>query len=94
MQGLAEVNSIRIKPIYQRAVNLARKFSHLDWRWQPRKLNYQADSLTRRAMRQVRLDDKSFQAAIKVIDPHSKNHSRSGKFLSLLDLRVYLPMKA
>lgn len=52
MQGLAEVNSPRIKSLHKKARRLCQKMSGLHWQWVPRNENKVADQLTRHALRQ------------------------------------------
>lgn len=55
MSGTAGVNSPRVKTLYRKATRLSRRFSHLNWLWEPRKRNHAADELTRRAYKQIKL---------------------------------------
>jgi ribonuclease HI len=89
MQGLADVTSPLTLPLYRRAMRLARAFRLLKWEWTPRRLNHQADQLTRKAMRQVRRDDRSFWATIQAIELNDESITASRRFLPILDLRVY-----
>jgi ribonuclease HI len=89
MQGNAQVNSTRIRPLYERARRLADGFHKIRWNWRPRRHNKQADALTRRAMRQVRLDQKQYQEVIRRITRRKENQRPTKKLLSLMDLRVY-----
>jgi ribonuclease HI len=98
MNGDAECNSPRVRPVYQRARRLAQRLlgglaSHQDlqWSWAPRSFIKEADALTRRAMAQFRLDADGYQAAMRAIDPRYGDGKITGKFLNLLDLRVYHP---
>ena len=52
MLGLYAVRSPRIIPLYERAVELAKKFRKISFRWVPRELNEEADSLSKRAYRE------------------------------------------
>jgi ribonuclease HI len=90
MAGRAAVNAASIKPLYRRAKKLAECFDQLDWVWMPRRDNKQADLLSRRAMHQVHLDRSSYYAALQSLIPQIKSGRPSRKFLSLMDLRVYL----
>jgi len=54
------------------------------WAWTSRRFNRQADELTRRAMRQIRRDPNSCQAALQ-----SLGKSASTKAFQLIDLRIY-----
>ena len=86
MLGTAEVNAHSIKPLYYRARRLAGHFADLNWEWRPRRHNQEADSLTRRAMRQLRLDSPSYQAAVQAISP---GHAETRRLFPLIDLRIY-----
>lgn len=91
MRGSASVNAASMKPMYRRAQRLARNFRNLHWSWLPRSYNKAADSLTRQAMRQVRRDRKTYNAAIRAIGSGNRESLNSYKFLPLMDLRVYQP---
>jgi ribonuclease HI len=91
MLGKSSVNSPRIRPLYRRAMKLAIQFSQLRLRWMPRKHNREADQLTRRAMRQVAYDLKNYQAAVEAITPEKGTGRPKGRFLPLMDLRVFQP---
>jgi ribonuclease HI len=84
MEGTSNVVSNRIKPLYRRARRLSAFFRNLRWAWTPRRYNRQADELTRRAMRQIRRDPDSYQAALKCL-----GKPVSGKAFNLIDLRIY-----
>ncbi len=88
MKGIADVNASSIKPLYARAARIARKFQNLIWCWTPRKNNHQADQLTRRAMRQLRQDRNTYQAAVIALSPKNEE-TKSKRFMQLMDLRVY-----
>jgi ribonuclease HI len=92
MCGAASVNAPGMKPLHRRAKRLCRHFLYITWIWTPRQENKDADSLTRRAMRQVRADPIRLEEAVQALDPRSLNHARSNQFLPLLDLRLYLPV--
>jgi ribonuclease HI len=91
MVGKSGVNSPCIRPLYRRATKLADRFIKLRWKWTPRKLNREADQLTRRAMRQISYDLKNYQAAVEAIAPEKSNGRPKGRFLPLMDLRVFQP---
>lgn len=91
MRGLAGVNSDSVWPLYLRARGLARSFLRLKWVWMPRKHNKAADNLTRRAMKQVRHDEKVYQAAVKSLHTSSGKPRRSTKLTPVFDLRIYQP---
>jgi ribonuclease HI len=91
MQGLAEVNSPSIIPLYRRAKRLSTHFENLTWSWTARKNNREADRLTRRAMRQLKLDRENFEAAVQTINQNSEDQKKTRRLIDLLNLRVYLP---
>jgi ribonuclease HI len=86
MLGAAEVNARSVRPLYHRACGLAQRFADIDWEWTPRRRNQEADSLTRRALRQLRLDSGSYQAAVQAAMP---GQSEPRKIFPLIDLRIY-----
>ncbi|MGB9791861.1 MAG: ribonuclease HI [Thermacetogeniaceae bacterium] len=49
LQGIYAVRSPKIIPLYNRAVELAEKFSSLSFKWVPREQNEEADKLSRKA---------------------------------------------
>jgi ribonuclease HI len=65
MTGMAGVSSPRARPLHQRAQRMARHFHHLRWVWQPRRENFAADRLTRRALLHVRRDYPAIRAALQ-----------------------------
>jgi ribonuclease HI len=83
MSGVASVNSPRVKNLHHKAVRLCRGFSSLHWLWEPRKRNHDADQLTRRALKQIRL---GMSLGIRMV---SSNRSSE----TLLDLRMFGPAK-
>ncbi len=91
MNGMASVSSEAIWPLYMRARQLSTQFIKLKWIWTPRKNNKAADLLTRRAMRQIRSDQRSYQAAVRAARNGSGNIKRSTKLLPLIDLRIFQP---
>jgi ribonuclease HI len=54
MQNLADTHSPRIKQFHRQARRLCRNFKDVQWQWTPRRENYSADKLTRRALKQIR----------------------------------------
>lgn len=92
MNGQAGVSSESIWPLYLRARQLSKRFINLKWIWTPRKNNKAADWLTRRAMRQIRCDQRSYQAALKAALTHNGNQRRSTRLLPLIDLRIFQPL--
>lgn len=88
MRGLAAVSSPHIRPLYRRAARLSQAFSNLSWEWKPRRHNRLADSLTRRALQQLRMDRRHCQAIAQTACP-SDGRRANGKFLPVMDLRVF-----
>jgi ribonuclease HI len=88
MQGLACVNSPNIKPLYRRAVRLADHFHYLIWEWTPRRNNRLADSLTRRALQQIRMDRKNLLSIASAACP-ADGRRENRRFFPVLDLRIY-----
>ncbi len=86
MLGAAEVNARNVRPLYHRARGLAQRFAEIDWEWTPRRRNQEADSLSRRAMRQLRQDSDCYQAAVQAVQPGQPAPRR---LFPLLDLRIY-----
>lgn len=91
MSGVAGVYAPSMLPFYQRAMRLARRFACLKWTWMPRQKNRPADSLTRWAMKQVRLDRAGYETALREINSRSQGKAKRNKMLPLVDLRVYSP---
>lgn len=91
MNGMASVSSEAIWPLYMRARQLSKRFIKIRWIWTPRKNNKAADWLTRRAMRQIRGDQRSYQAAIKASRDGAGKIRKSAKLLPLIDLRIFQP---
>lgn len=91
MQGIAGINAPDVRALHRRANRLASRFAHVKWEWMPREQNHAADLLTRRAIRQVRLDRSAYQAAIQTLDPTQFRGRNRWKYILLLDLRVYRP---
>ena len=94
MQGLAGINSPDVKALYRRAHKLASHFGHIQWEWRPREQNRAADSLTRRAIREVHFNPSTYQEAVQALNPARPGKHRGSQFLSLLDLRIYHPLTA
>jgi ribonuclease HI len=92
MRGAAAVNAPSMIPLHDKAARLVQHFRKLRWNWMPRKHNKEADSLTRRALRQVRLDPNVYQKAVAAIVTLNKPRRSSNRFLPLMDLRVYQPV--
>lgn len=91
MRGEAVVNAVSIKPLYRRACQLANRLARVEWVWLPRRDNRDADTLSRRAMRQLRLDRGHYQAAIQAILTGRRRGTSVSSLLPVLDLRVYHP---
>jgi ribonuclease HI len=94
MNGYAGVSSESIWPLYLRARQLSKRFINLKWIWIPRKNNKAADWLTRRAMRQIRCDQRSYQAALRSAQTQTGNKRRSTRLLPLIDLRIFQPVSS
>jgi ribonuclease HI len=90
MRGASAVNSGRVKPLYRRASKAANWFGSLLWEWIPRRKNRVADWLSRRAMKQMRLDANGYSQAVKTIDPANRSH-QGKKLQPFIDLRIYQP---
>jgi ribonuclease HI len=83
MEGYAHVSATSIVPLHRRAARLARQFRSIYWEWTPRRYNHTADSLTRRALSQIRAIRGGHDRAFL-------NHGQpSAKLRSLLDLRMF-----
>jgi ribonuclease HI len=81
MQGRASVSASSIKPLYRRASRLSNRFGRILWIWMPRRNNHTADSLTRRALRQIRSNPEYYEPIFA--------RSQPMRMRSLLDLRMY-----
>jgi ribonuclease HI len=82
MTGESKVSSDQVKLLYQKAVRLSRWFDRIQWLWTPRKLNRDADQLTRKALNQIRLSGE-FTRQPRIFN------KRKG-IVPLLDLRMIL----
>jgi ribonuclease HI len=82
MQGRACVSASSIKPHYRRANKLVHHFHRILWTWTPRRNNHTADSLTRRALRQIRANPEQYENAFQ------KRRHLIGTH-PILDLRMY-----
>lgn len=89
MEGRAAVSASSIKPLYKRARKLAKKFQHLFWSWTPRRKNHTADTLTRRALRQIRANPKQYEAVLESFDEQRRGGQQSTRLRPILDLRIY-----
>lgn len=83
MQGRASVTSSSIRPLYRRASRLAQHFRNIYWTWTPRRYNQAADALTRRALRQIRMNPQQYETAFDDLN-------KVARLRSILDLRMYL----
>lgn len=92
MSGAASVNSPRIQPLHRRARRLSDQLVKVKWTWLPRKNNRQADLLSRRAMRQLRLDRSLYLATMQAIAADQLPGKSKDSLLPFLDLRVYTPI--
>ena len=90
MQQVSAILSADTRLLNQRARRISAHFVQIQWTWTPREKNRAADALTRRAMRQIRRDEKNYQAAVELFD----RPERSKRTLPLVDLRVYQPVQA
>jgi len=90
MQQVSEISSADTRLLNQRARRISVQFMQIQWTWTPREKNRAADELTRRAMRQIRRDEKYYQAAVDFLD----KQERSKRVLPLVDPRVYQPVQA
>jgi ribonuclease HI len=90
MQQVSQILSADTRLLNQRARRISAQFMQIQWTWTPREKNRAADALTRRAMRQIRWDEKNYQAAVELFD----RPERSRRTLPLVDLRVYQPVQA
>ena len=90
MQQVSAILSTDTRLLNQRARRISAHFVQIQWTWMPREKNRAADALTRRAMRQIRWDEKNYQTAVEFID----RPERSKRTLPLVDLRVYQPVQA
>lgn len=91
MQGAAEVNSPRVRPLYRRAQRIARQFAVITWYWTERRGNHAADALTRRALRQIRAGVRHSLQDLQVLLDDKPATLTGNKLLPILDLRVYQP---
>jgi ribonuclease HI len=91
MSRIAAVNAPSVRPLYRQARKLSDRLADVRWVWLPRKNNREADTLSRRAMRQLRLDRHHYQAAVKSINTRQRKGFSLSSMLPVLDLRVYTP---
>jgi ribonuclease HI len=82
MQGRASVSASSIKPMHKRASRLVNQFQHILWTWTPRRNNHTADSLTRRALRQIRANPQHYENIFQ-----GGHHTL--RMRSVLDLRIF-----
>lgn len=76
MQNLVCTHSPRIKQFHRQARRLCRGLQNVEWNWTPRRQNYFADQLTRKALKQVRSNSPVFFNPEVQID--IPEHSRHG----------------
>jgi ribonuclease HI len=88
MQGLASVSSLAVKPLYARAVRLARHFSKMRWQWLPRKHNRGADLLSRHALKHLWNDPALYESIITRLKSAAKA-GISNRLMDMGGLRVY-----
>jgi ribonuclease HI len=89
MRGTSQVSASSAKPLYRQATEIAQRFFCVEWSWLPRKNNTQADTLSRKALQQIRRDQLSYGATVKAITQSSNREAGSARFLPVMDLRVY-----
>jgi ribonuclease HI len=89
MRGTAVVNVDHILPLYGRAWMLAQELQQVEWVWRARKHNRVADTLSRRALRNVWLDQTRYQQAVQALQRPKRLQPYSERFIPLLDLRIY-----
>ena len=80
MMGDSKVSSEAVKPLHHRAMRLSRWFEDLHWAWAPRRQNRDADQLTRKALKQIRLSRDS--------NSLPEIHAWRRGMIPLLDLRM------
>jgi len=83
MEGRASVSANSIKPLYKRATRLVHPFRRILWMWTPRRNNHTADSLTRRALRQIFAFPQQYENVFQ-------QGRQSIRMHSILDLRMYM----
>lgn len=88
MQGQAGVSSPAVRPLYTRALRLARHFSKLRWQWLPRKHNRGADLLSRHALKHLWHDPDLYQSIIERLQSAARS-GLSNRLLDMGGLRVY-----
>ena len=85
MIGRYSVKSERIKPLYEKAVELTSKFKEIEFEWIPREYNEEADNLSHKAYVEF-LD--SHPDAVKKIEKYLATEKQI-KYLESLGVRVY-----
>jgi ribonuclease HI len=88
MTGYAKVSSSLTRKLNQRAQKLARSLPSIRWVWVPRHENRHADRLSRRSFRYLRYSPQ----LDREINKSRLSASYSGRFVSLVDLRVHTPV--
>jgi ribonuclease HI len=91
MRGIAVVNAPSVRPLYRRARLLSERLPQVEWIWLPRRNNRDADTLSRRAMRQLRLNRGHYQAAVQAISAGKHCGLGISSLLPVTDLRIYNP---
>jgi len=89
MRGMSQVNAESVKPLHRRASKIARRFFFIEWIWLPRRNNHLADSLTRKALRQIRRDRRNYDAAVQAVTQPARRGWNPMNLLPMLDLRIY-----
>ena len=87
MAGTAGVSSSLTRKLNQRAQKLVRGLPSINWVWVPRSENRHADRLSRRSFRYLRYSPHLGWE----INKSRLSASSSGRFVSLVDLRVHAP---
>jgi ribonuclease HI len=90
MLGHASINSSRVKPLFKRARKLAASFAPVFWVWMPRKHNVLADSLTRRAIRQINRSPYDYAAALALMPQAGARKAGTG-YLPVMDVWMMQP---
>jgi ribonuclease HI len=86
MRGASEVSASGVKPLYRRACRLVAHLPRVTWVWKPRRENRAADLLSRKAMRQLRMDKDIYQPIVQ--DHHA--HPLPQRLLPITSVCLYL----
>ena len=89
MQGHIRVSEPSVVPLFHRAARLAQRLNIIRWMWLPRRYNRAADFLARYAMKQVRLDQQSYEEVVDAFLTQKWDAFSLHRFIPLVDLRVY-----